>query len=368
VKGLKPLFLLTSVTLLSTFLLWLPFLLSGRFDLVKRNYDGPNYILVAKSFYNPRHPIFEAPYLGISPIYYAAHYPLYPILTRLLGFLLPYFNAMLLVTLLTSVAATLSFYHFIREFNYSPSPFFLSLVFLFLPARWLVIRSVGANEPLFITLVLASFYFFKKKRYFWAGIFGAFGVLTRAPGILLFGTYTLHLILKFLRDKKINPGIRIIRKASSLLLIPMALILLFFFYKLQYNDFFAHFHSGDNIHLKIPPLQALNNGAPWNEDLVWIYLLYGIGVLRLFTKGYLDLGIYTLMFWGSTLFVEHRDISRYILPAFPFGLLIGFEEVLRRREFKIIFPLFILISYIYALNFIPKNVAPMGDSPTLFAR
>ena len=42
----------------------------------------------------------------------------------------------------------------------------------------------------------------------------------------------------------------------------LAMVALFGFYQLQYGDFFAYFHSGDNIHLTGAPFSSI-----WPSDL-----------------------------------------------------------------------------------------------------
>ena len=59
-----------------------------------------------------------------------------------------YEPALLLVSMLASIAAVLLFYRLARDVWKLPSPVFLSLVFLFLPPRWLLYRSTGATESL----------------------------------------------------------------------------------------------------------------------------------------------------------------------------------------------------------------------------
>ncbi|HMD81421.1 MAG TPA: hypothetical protein VKE92_08960, partial [Anaerolineales bacterium] len=94
------------IMVLSTFLVYVPFLLSD-FSLVTRHYDGPFYMYIAKTFYQipVDHPFRES----LPPIYYAAHLPLYPVLIRALTLITAgnYPLAMVMATLVSSVAAAL---------------------------------------------------------------------------------------------------------------------------------------------------------------------------------------------------------------------------------------------------------------------
>jgi len=378
-KDSQNIFLISLFSLLSTFLVWLPFFLrltsfwkiplpgEGMATIMK-NFDGLYYVVVAKSFYRPEliGNLFSFP---LPAIYYTAHFPLYPGLIKLFSYVFGYLWGMLSVTLISSVLATIVFYLFIKEFKYSKQAFWLSLVFLFFPARWLVVRSVGSPEPLFIFLILISFYFFKKKNYWLAGIFGALTQLTKPPGVLLFLGYTAFLLVENwpeLKKKTITTLVNLFKKAYPLLLIPLSLIGLFAYYRFAYGDFWAYFHSGENIHpIFWPPFQVFNLstrwvGTFWLEEIIYIFLLEALGVALLFKQKRFDLAIFAAIFFVATFFVAHRDISRYSLPLVPF-LLIAFEPFLVKKEFKIAFWIVILPIFLYTINFIAGNTMPLAD-------
>jgi len=239
---------------------------------VYRNFDGPLYIIVAKTFYNPKLIEKIGLELPISPNYFAAHLPLYPILIRgvreLVGLTglrvngLEYLKSMVFVNLAATVFLSLFFYFFLKKFKLTTKPLLLVAVFLFLP-KFLVVRSIGAPESLFLLLILISLYFFEKENYLWAGLAGAFAVVTKTPGILLFFAYVLVFLERWLKMKKIS------WLWVSVLLIPLALLAVFSWYYRQYGDFFAYFHSGDNIHLALPfsvfNFQKVWVGTAWLE-------------------------------------------------------------------------------------------------------
>jgi 4-amino-4-deoxy-L-arabinose transferase-like glycosyltransferase len=327
---------------------------------IMKNFDGLYYVVIAKSFYRPEviSGLFSFP---LPAIYYAAHFPLYPILIKIFSPFFGYLWSMLSVSLLASVLAAVVFYLFVKEFKYSTSPFWLTMIFLFLPARWFVVRSVGSPEPLFLLLLITSFYFFKKKSYWLAGIFGVLAQLTKPPGILLFVAYAIYLIWE---NRPLNI-VKLIKKAYPLLLIPLTLFCLFIYYRFTYHDFWAYFHSGDNIHLFWPPFQVFNAaarwvGTYWLEEIIYVFLLGILGVVLLFKQKRIDLGIFATVFFFSTLFVAHRDIARYSLPLIPF-LIIAFEPFLVKKEFKIAFAVILLPIFLYTINFIAGNTLPIAD-------
>ena len=378
-KDLKNVFLIALFSLLSTFLIWLPFFLrltsfwkiplpgEGMATIMK-NFDGLYYIVVAKSFYHPEiiKSLFSFP---LPDIYYTAHFPVYPWLIKLFSPFFGYLWGMLSVTLVSSILAAVVFYLFIKEFKYSKQALWLTLIFLFFPARWLVVRSVGSPEPLFILFILVSFYFFKKKNYWLAGIFGALTQLTKPPGILLFAGYSIFLLAENwvqLRKNAVTTLINLFKKTYPLLLIPLSLLGLFVFYRFAYGDFWAYFHSGADIHpIFWPPFQVFNLstrwvGTFWLEDIIYLFLLEAIGVILLFKQKRFDLAIFAATFFTATIFVAHRDLSRYSLPLVPF-LLIAFEPFLAKKEFKIAFWIIIIPIFLYAINFIAQNTAPIAN-------
>lgn len=368
----RDLFLIAAICLISTFLVWLPFFLrisnfwkmslpEDGMATIMKNFDGLYYVVIAKSFYRPEiiNHLFS---FDLPAVYYAAHFPLYPLFIKIFSPFLGYPWSMLGVNLLASVLAALVFYLFLKEFKYSSSPLWLAIIFLFLPARFLAVRSIGSPESLFILFLLASFYFFKKKNYWLAGLLGGLAQLTKSPGILLFIGYTIYLLWE---NRSQFNVIKLLKKAYPLLIIPLSLLGLFVYYRFAYHDFWAYFHSGDNIHLFWPPFQVFNAsahwvGTYWLEEIIYIFLLGSLGVIYLFKQKKFDLGIFAAVFFFTTLFVAHRDVSRYSLPLVPF-LLIAFEPLLVKKEFKIAFWVILIPVFLYTISFVAGNTIPIAD-------
>lgn len=381
VKIKKELTLLILFSFLVTSLVWLPFFFGFKEGIVTlfKNYDGPNYIIIAKSWYDKAF-IGKSFSLPIPLEYYPAHLPGYPLTIALLSLFLTGPWAMLISSLAASIAATLMFYLFVYKFKLSKNPLWLSLVFLVFPGRWLAVKSIGSPEPLFLFCLLASFYFFKsafdkpennlisQKKIVWldlllAGIFGALAQITKSPGILLFVGYGLFLLLRFFQKK--DTFVSLIKNSLPLLLIPLSALAVFAFYQIRTGDFFAYFHSGDNFHLVFPPYLSFFPerswlGSFWNEDMLWQYLLGALSVLFLIKQKYYDLACFAGVFFVATMFIAHRDLARYSLPLLPFGL-IAFDDLLQKKEFKIALLIILPAIYFYAINFIGGNTAPVAD-------
>lgn len=367
-KGLIPIILMS---LIPTFLIWLPFAFRMKsfwtiplpqegMATIVANFDGPLYLAVAKTFYNPEK-LGDSYQFPLSNEYYSAHFPLFPIFIKIFAGLLGHPYSMLLVTLISSAFALYFFYKHARRYLNNKNALFLTFIFSIFPARWLIVRSVGSPEPLFIALILASTYFFVKKRYLLAGFAGFFAAMTKSPAVLLFIAYGLQTIVPHIKQfKRID-----FKKYIPLLLIPLGLITVFSIYAVRYGDFFTYFKSGDNIHLFFPPFQIFNYSAPWVgtfwlEEIIFIYAVGILGIYKLFQQKMKTYFYFTLVFFISLLFVAHRDLLRYSLPIVPF-LLLAFRKALLKKEFKVVLFVIIIPIYLYSLAFISQNTMPIAN-------
>ncbi|OGE32066.1 hypothetical protein A2631_03030 [Candidatus Daviesbacteria bacterium RIFCSPHIGHO2_01_FULL_44_29] len=371
------------VTLFITALMWLPHYLalpnfyglnfSEGFNTIYRNFDGIEYIIIAKSFYRPEL-IAHLPQ-SLSASYYAAHFPGFALVILAFSPLLGFLKSMLFSSLLFTYLSTVAFFFLIRRFKLSSQPLWLAVLFLVLPARWLIVHSVGSAEPMFIFFVLLSVYFFKefqetkKSSFIWfSALAGLVAQLTRPPGILLFiaiGIYALYELFWEQKGAFLQRFIKIVQTYLPFILIPLGLLGVFILYSFTYHDFWAYFHSGDNIHLTLPPFQIFNKhqfwvGEIWLEDVIYILILGFFGGLYLWKKNLRGMGTFVLTYITATALVTHRDISRYALPIFPF-LIIAFEKVLISKEFKIVMAILAVAFYLYAQNFLIANVAPIAE-------
>lgn len=368
----KPFLLLAVLTVLTTILLWLPFLLrlssfwgislpQNGMATVMANFDGPYYIVAAKTLYNPQS-IQQTYSFPLPAIYYTAHYPLFPLLIRGAVTLFPFLSyphAMLSVTIVTSILTVWMLYLLLRDLGYKKEAFWLASLFTIFPARWFIVRSIGSPEPLFLLTIIASVYYFRKQQWWLAGVFGALAQATKPPAILLFLAYALYLSLLSLKKRSFQ------LKAYPILLLPLTLLLIFAWYGVRFGNFLAYFNSGDNFHLFFPPFQVFNPaqawvGSFWLEEIIWIYLLSGMGLLYLLKQKRVIVASFVGIFYLSILFVAHRDVARYSLPIVPF-LFVAFANFLSSREFKLLFLLLITPIYLFAVTFIAGNVTPISD-------
>ncbi|EKE14290.1 MAG: hypothetical protein ACD_12C00589G0001 [uncultured bacterium] len=278
-------------------------------------------------------------------------------LTGLRVYGLEYLKSMVGVNLLATIGLVLFFYYLLKKFKLTNNPLLLASVFLFLP-RFLVVRSVGAPESLFMLLILLSFFFFEKTQFWLAGLFGGLATMTKAPGMLLFAGYGLVFIERLIKTRKIDWN------WFGILLIPLGLLGVFGLYQIQYGDFLAYFHSGDNIHLVFPysvfNFQKTWVGTAWLEEIIFYYFIYGLAIINLKDSKYRSFFYFGLVFFVATLFIQHRDISRYSLPLWPLTV-ISFEKFFTSKKFLIIFLILLPAIFLFAWNFLNYNVMPISD-------
>ena len=359
--------------LLTTFLLWLPFILRAEtwlsfeidqpnFLYVYRHFDGLLYVIAAKTLYSID-AIRTIPLDVLLPDkYFAAHLPLYPLLIRAASafFTLP--KAMIFVNLASSIVLGWLFYFIVTRFKITKNPLILTMVFLMLP-RFLIIRSIGAPESLFMLCILGSLYFFERKQLFFSALMGSFAVATKTPAMLLIPAFLLTSIEQWRTTKKINWGL------LWYLLIPLSLFGVFCLYAVQMGDFFAYFNSGDNIHLVFPfaafNFQKLWVGTAWLEDVLFYFFIYTLTIISLRDTKYRSFFYFGLVFLLAVLFVEHRDIARYSLPLWPL-FCIRFEKFLTSKPFLLTGLLILPGIYMYAWNFMLYNIMPVTNWKPFF--
>lgn len=382
-KNIRLFLIVCALSIIPTLAVWAPFYLrlpevwniplpTEGMQTVVANYDGPLYIAVARSLYSQE--IIENTFSFSLPYeYYAAHLPLFPLLIRAFSYGLGYSWGMLIATVLTSVFAHWYFFRFIKLYTKRDDhALWLTLIFAILPARWLIARSVGAPEPLFVGAIIACMFHFKKKEYIGAGIFGAIATLTKSPGILLFPSLFMTLFLPRFEElattHDFKKWVKTIHVTSVFLfLIPLALLAIFIWYAqpTTFSNFFAYFNSGNNIHLFFPPFQIFDYSQPWVgthwlEEIIFVYMIGALAVARLVRERDWSLVWFVGVFFATTLFISHRDMVRYSLPIVPF-IITAFRKELTSVEFRFVLAILVIPIFLFSLVFIVNNQTPISD-------
>lgn len=379
----KDLGIIIAIALLSLAFFWAPFALKvGKFwgidfgrqgmNVIVQNFDGLNFLVVAKSLYDPKiiENINNQFMTGNDPIYFSAHFPLYGLIIRVISLVMPMPGALLSTIIISNIAMAAGLWYFFNTILQNKRlAALITIVSLFFPARMLSVRAVGSNEPLFIAFIAMSLALARQKKHLPAAIAGSLAVLTRSPGILLFAGYVLAALASYKLDIK-----RIIKEGYPYFLMPLALLTLFWFYGVRYGEMTAYFNSGDNLHLFFPPFTIFSNlqswvSGMWREDIIYLYLFYGIGLVLYLGKADSKCGIselapagYGLIYGVILTLVAHRDLGRYALPLIPVVLL-GYAEMIGKIPTKYYYLAILLLIPIYLMGwqFVLENIQPIND-------
>ena len=373
---MKRVLVVVTVAVISLFIFWMPFLFRvesfwgvefGKhgMETIVQNFDGLNYLAVAKTLYDPA--LLERNFAGFDnpPIYYAAHFPLYPLLIRAMEMFASGPQALLLAIVISNILLAGGLYFFFVSLSKNEKlASTLTIIALFFPARMLSVRGVGTSEPLFMFFVLTSLAMAYRGKHWGASILGSLAVLTRSPGIFLFGAYLLAAGLTYRTDWRAG-----LRRIWPYILMPLSLILLFAFYGHQYGNFWAYFNSSSELHpVFFPPFLIFGNGQHWisdmwREDILYMYLLYGAGTALFIKKVGIARAGFGMIYGIFLLLISHRDLARYALPLAPFALF-GFAPYLSGKNVKWLALLFVPI-FLLGWQFVVANVQPVSDWSSL---
>lgn len=356
------------------------------FDNLARFWDAPEYLVIAHSLYDPKDPLLQqVPFFAAkSTVYWAAHFPLYPVIVRLFAEVFGYIPALFIPNFLLGVGFAVALYRFLKDFGYSRHPLWLAVLALFLPLRWLIYHSTGASEAATLFFLVLAFYQFKRERYWWAGIWGAAVVLTRPNGIFLylgFGLFLAWQAFEYARSSGETPNeegssnrdwlVRWWRgfnwrAALALSPMPLALLAVFGLFAWRYGDFLAYLHIPESVtHVYPVPLLSMDVNVGRSEGDFYYYILEVAGLALLWRSRRFDLFWVGLAFMLPTVFMLHDDILRYSLPAFPFVLLIPFAFALESKLARWLAPLALLGVLIYSWSQLNTNLASLDTWRTM---
>ncbi len=309
---------------------------SGNIGPVFRYLDGPEYVVIANNFYDPKEPLLVIPDFGQhSEFYWGAHFPGFSVALMLVRLIVGWLWSPLLVNFLASTGFAWVFYRLVRDFGYARYPLWLSLVALVLPVRWLIYHNVGGSEPLFMLFQILAVYWFKKERYWLAGLAGFGAIFTRPPGLFLWAGLILFLLFEAALKTWNTNGLTLPklitafnwRAFAALLLIPLGLMVVFGSYAWRYGDFLAYFKITENVtHVGLIPFPTLMTGNFESPALIYTYILEGAGLIALWRQRRFDLFWVAFAAFFYTIFLLHSDVLRYSIPFFALAVLIPFAE------------------------------------------
>jgi len=334
-------------------LAWGPFL--SRMDVVVRHFDGPNYLVVAKTLYVPT-AVNPLPGYALTPSYFAVHMPLYPLVLRACSLFGGWKAGLFLATGLLAAASASAFAVYAKDAAPEVPALVAVLAFLFLPARMFLYRALGASEALMSLLVVLAVLAWRRGRADWALFAAALATVTRTNGILVVGVLCLALLL--------SGRVKTALLGGALAAVP--LLLLFSWHRFLFGDFFALLHvhadSAGGAGRLCPPFAFIGEMAARNdwetaEMLLGVHLFFVLCAARLFAKGdRLEAGLVAAHVALFSLLRE-RDLPRYYLTVAPFAVVLAWRDVWSRpRLAAAVLAVLAPLSVFYAWKTIPMNL------------
>ncbi|MEO6508882.1 MAG: hypothetical protein ABIO02_02925 [Patescibacteria group bacterium] len=358
-----------AISVIPVFLVYLPFLLgikqfifldlreSGMLQIV-RNWDGPHYLVVAKSLYD-QEIIKKLLFVSLDTKYYAAHFPLFPLFMLLFIPIFGWFYSGLVVNLIFGFLANLLFYNIAKK--YTKYALFLTFVFTVFPPRFWVVRSIISPETLMVFTILLSLWLWDNKKYFSSSVAGALAILTKIQAGFLFPAFAAATVEQYVREKKL-PSLRTL----WMVLIPLAFVGLSVIFYFRFGDFMSFFHAEKHNNLFIAfPFSQFNyrnawTGTGWLEDVVFYIVAFFVLIVTLYKRKERVWFYFALFYTIFLIFLPQRDITRFSFQLAPI-FLITFEQFFTSKAFRYALFFSLPALYFYTLNFIMTNQAAIAD-------
>ena len=334
------------LAVIALLLAWAPFL--SRMDLVMRHFDGPNYLVVAKTFYVPttENPL---PGYALSPSYFAVHAPLYPLVLRLCSLFGGWKAGLFLATGLLAVASACAFALYSKEAAPEIPVVLAILAFLFLPARMFLYRALGASDTLMSLLVVLAVLAWRKSRPDWAFFAAALATITRPNGILVVAVLCVALLVSGRVKTALAGGV----------LATVPLLLLFSWHRFLFGDFFALRGGAGRLTFPFAFIgeMAVRNDWETAEMFLGLHLFFILCAARLWVKGdRVEAGLIAAHVAFFSLLRE-RDLARYYLTVTPFAVVVAWRDVWSRpRIAAAVLAVLAPLSVFYAWKTIPMNL------------
>ncbi|PWI47250.1 hypothetical protein CEE45_12705 [Candidatus Heimdallarchaeota archaeon B3_Heim] len=264
------------------------------FDLLGTRWDSNIYIPMAENGYAP---------INSSTDYRAWVFPpLYPFLINILVQISPielhYTVSAVIITNIFSVTSVMAFYLMARHYLDEIKSIYATLFFAFFPPVF-VFSTVAYSEPIYLTFVILSWYFFEKQRYPLAGLFLAISTFARYEGALFFFLYAAIYLGRCIRERDERLF------AGSLLAIPFFPVIILIKTTIIIRKRVLSFRKqlsltyAEKIKSPEEPHQILDF---LNTELSWV-LIWGIfpllWLLHIDATAPLPLGDLRKMFWGA---------------------------------------------------------------------
>jgi hypothetical protein len=346
----RTLLLAAGLALLAQLAVSLPFLFGGDPSVLARHFDGPNYMAVAKTLYRPTS-ASPLPGYVTSPRYFAAHLPLYPLAVRAAAAFAGYPAGLLLATAFFGAASAAAWAAYQREAAPAVAPLLGVLLFLFVPPRSLLYRSIGATEaPMALFVVLAALAY-RRGRTGWAFAAAALASVTRVNGVLV----VLVLAVALLARGRVRAALA----GATLAALPLAAT--FAWHGRALGDPFAFFatHSGKESVAPFGNILDFARDGRWvdAELLLGVFLFFGVAAARLWAAGdRFESGV-VLAHLALFSILRETDLPRYALTVAPFAVVLAFRDAWANRRVAAAFlAVAAPLGLAYAWATMPNNV------------
>ncbi len=320
----------------------------ARPDLLVRHFDGPNYLVVAKTLYQPT-AVNPLPGYIYTPRYFAVHLPAYPLAVRALSWVAGYPAGLLLATALLGAVSSSAFTLYAADA--APLAHWLPLViaFLLVPPRSLLYRSLGATEAPMALFVLLAVWALRRERTVLAFAFASLSSICRINGLLVIGVFVVELIRRRRYRTALLGGIASV--------VPLGLVFAWQDHLLGSGSFLA-IHAGKKGLVPFAHIGELIERGEWPsaELLVLLFVVHALAAGRLFARGLRIEALLVTAHIGLFSLLRETDLSRYFVTVAPFTFVIAWEDVFRSwRRAGAVLALAASLGFPYAWRSIPQN-------------
>ncbi len=338
-----------ALAVLAQLLVSLPSLL-GDASVLVRHFDGPNYAVVAKTLYRPTE-TNPMPGYVTTPRYFAVHLPLYPLAVRAAAALAGYPAGLLLATAAFGAVSAAAWAAYLRVAAPAVPTLAGVLLFLCVPPRHLLYRSIGATEAPMALLVVLAALAWRRGRPGWAFAAASLASVTRINGLLVIAVLAVAL----LAERRIRTALA----GAALAVLP--LLATFAWQGRVLGDpgaFFAT-HGGKRGLAPFGYVLDLAREGRWvdAELLLAVFLFLGVAAARLWVLG--DRFESGLVLAHLALFsvLRETDLPRYSLTVAPFAVVLAFRDVWANRRVAAAFlAVAVPVSLAYAWATMPTNL------------
>ena len=292
------------------------------------NFDASYYLQIAASGYTIN--------AGFFPLFPLSIYLLSFIFNSILPYLVPQFFVGIFLASIYFALSLIFFYKLLR-IDFKENIAFTSIIFLLIFPTSFFYAAIY-SEGLFLLLSLISFYFARKKKWFWAGIAGAFLSATRLVGITILPALLWEY---YFHEKK-----KSISKLLSILVVPFGLIIYSYYNFLKWGNplYFiqaqGNFQNNRSVESIILPFQTI---------IRYFKILIGVNpYLYEWWVAFFELGFF--LFASTMLYVAWKKRIRFsyilfgilclLIPAST-GTFSGIP-----RYVAVLFPMFIALALI----------------------